>query len=152
MGIKVKMHCIYSTLILLYSKLMLMEWGRTSTWLDQEDTGTWIASQACPLLPLGRVVMLVKSVNVTLKSLGPTPSSSFHLQNEQRGWLICCGRAAHFFDKAQRTGMAVFRADAHEDVCDTILSSLDTHDDKTVKLQYRNEKLVILDYHGSSIL
>jgi len=58
----------------------------------------------CTLL-LERVVMLVKSLNVIPKSLGPAPSSSFHLKNEQRGELILCRRASYLFSKAQRTGI-----------------------------------------------
>lgn len=87
----------------------------------------------CTLL-LERVIILVKSMNVTPKSLGPTPSPSLHLQNEQRGEFILCRRAAYLFDKAQRTGMPVFRAEICEDVRETILGSLDTRDYASVKL------------------
>lgn len=94
MRTEMKMHFIYSTLMLFYSKLMLMEWGKTSTWLGQANPMTEKNQEhRLPLRPvlwctllLERVIMLVKSLNVTPKSLGPASSPSFHLQNEEVNW------------------------------------------------------------------
>lgn len=57
-----------------------------------------------------RVVVMVKSLDGTLVSLGPTPSPSSHLQSEQRGELIVGRRAACLVNKARVTDVPVLQS------------------------------------------
>lgn len=140
MGTEMKMHFLYSTLMLFYSKLMFMEWGGTSTCLGQANPWLRRAGNIDCLsgLSFGAPCfwkewswwwnhrMWLQKVLVLLPALLFICRMNSEVNWSSVGEQLTCS-------VKHRELMCLFSE--LTSVCETILRSLDTRDYKSVKLE-----------------